>query len=210
MKQTNPKTAREADAPRAPAAAGRLPAKSPVAFRNGNTRGAGNAGGQAAAPGTGSRATAGGRVRSASKSPPRVAAPAEFPDIPSLGDQLRESLAELQAASGAAAGHCPVISRRVVEVKEPGAYNAAAVRDLRRTLNVSQSVFALLVGVSPELVQGWEQGLRPPNRMARRLLDLIGQDPTAFVGRLYSRQTPSPVAGRFAGMSLSGRGSKAS
>src|SRR3954453_23736176 len=113
MKQTNPKKGpqkgREADMPRASAAAGRLPPKSPATFRNGNTRGAGNAGGHATAPGTGSKATTGDRVRPARKSPPRAAAPAEFPDVPSLGDQLRESLAELQAESGAAASHGPVI-----------------------------------------------------------------------------------------------------
>ncbi len=137
------------------------------------------------------------RARPVRQSKPRSAGRRnEFPELQSLGDQLRDSLAELEvAAAGPAAGRGPLVTRRAVEVKDPADYDAAAVRAVRRSANVSQSVFALLVGASVELVQAWEQGLRRPNRMASRLLDVIGRDPAAFVGGLYRRDPASPSAG---------------
>ena len=42
------------------------------------------------------------------------------------------------------------------------------VRALREGLNVSQMVFARMVGASAGLVRAWEQGARVPSPMARR------------------------------------------
>jgi transcriptional regulator with XRE-family HTH domain len=46
----------------------------------------------------------------------------------------------------------------------------AKVRAIRQRLGVSQCVFAALLGVSTVLVQSWEQGVREPSALARRLL----------------------------------------
>src|SRR4051794_4268052 len=125
MKQASPMKRNEAVVPHAKAAAGHPPVRPPAALRNGN------GGGQTAGRATGLKAAPRDRVRPVRKSRAQAAGPAEFPDIPSLGDQLRESLAELQAQSAGAKGHGRVVTRRAVEVKEPGAYDDAAVRDLR-------------------------------------------------------------------------------
>lgn len=76
------------------------------------------------------------------------------------------------------------VTVRHVQVADPGHYTAAAVRKLRRTLGVSQPVFAQLMGVSTVLVQSWEQGQRTPSRMARRLLDEIHRDPSHWAATL--------------------------
>jgi len=74
-----------------------------------------------------------------------------------------------------------------VVAPEPGRYTPAAIRALRAKFNVGQSGFAHLVGVSTILVQGWEQGVREPSPLARRLLDTISDDPTAWLAGLRRR-----------------------
>jgi DNA-binding transcriptional regulator YiaG len=66
---------------------------------------------------------------------------------------------------------------RTVEVPDPPKFEAARVRALRLRLGLSQSLFARLVGVSTVLVQSWEQGVRVPSPIARRLLGVFEQDP---------------------------------
>src|SRR4051812_35218841 len=56
--------------------------------------------------------------------------------------------------------------RRVDMPDDPRPYDAAAVRATRARLNVSQAVFARLVGVSTVLAQSWEQGTRKPSKLA--------------------------------------------
>jgi len=73
---------------------------------------------------------------------------------------------------------------RHVIVPDPGAYDARAVRATRDHLGVSQRVFANLLGVSVVLAQAWEQGKRPPNAMARRLLDEINREPRRWAAML--------------------------
>jgi putative transcriptional regulator len=76
---------------------------------------------------------------------------------------------------------------RTVEILEPSEYDAAAVRALRHRLGTSQAIFAHLMGVSTELVQGWEQGLVSPRAIARRLMDQIKTNPKEFVAKNVRR-----------------------
>jgi putative transcriptional regulator len=69
---------------------------------------------------------------------------------------------------------------RTIEVAEPSNYDARKVRKVREILNVSQTVFARLVGVSDVLVRSWERGVRQPAPIARRLLDQIYAHPIQF------------------------------
>lgn len=81
------------------------------------------------------------------------------------------------------------VTVRQIEVAEPGVYGPKEVRALRDVIGVSQRLFAALVGVSPELVESWEQGVREPARLARRLLDTIAENPKAFTQRImHSRE----------------------
>jgi putative transcriptional regulator len=93
-----------------------------------------------------------------------------------------------QALRAVRTGDWTGIRIRDVEIAEPGNYRAKDVRVLRDVIGVSQAVFACLVGVSPELVESWEQGLRRPAAPVRRLLDKISEDPAAFVAPLMRRR----------------------
>jgi putative transcriptional regulator len=74
--------------------------------------------------------------------------------------------------------------RKVEMPDDPKPYTAAAVRATRARLNVSQAVFARLVGVSTVLAQSWEQGTRKPSKLARRLLDEINENPDRWRRKL--------------------------
>jgi putative transcriptional regulator len=70
---------------------------------------------------------------------------------------------------------------RKLGLPDPPHYSAAAVRKLRKQIGVSQATFAGMLGVSRILVQSWERGVREPSRMARRLLQTIHRDPSAWL-----------------------------
>jgi putative transcriptional regulator len=74
--------------------------------------------------------------------------------------------------------------RTVGSLDEPKTYEPADVRAVRSKLNLSQPVFADLMGVSAILVQSWEQGKRKPSRMACRLLEEIERNPEPWIARV--------------------------
>ena len=58
------------------------------------------------------------------------------------------------------------------------------VRKIRQDLDVSQSEFALLIGVSVATLQNWEQGRRRPEGPARALLRIAAAHPEAVLDAL--------------------------
>ena len=56
-------------------------------------------------------------------------------------------------------------------------FKPAAVRKIRTDLGLSQSEFALLIGVSVATLQNWEQGRRQPEGPARALLKVAAKHP---------------------------------
>ena len=52
-----------------------------------------------------------------------------------------------------------------------------AVVAARESLGVSQTVFAMILGVSSQSVRAWEQGTKPPSGAARRLIGEIHATP---------------------------------
>lgn len=74
---------------------------------------------------------------------------------------------------------------RTVELDlDPQKYDAESVKSTRGLLNVSQSVFAQLLGTSVKTVQSWEQGKNSPSNMAARFLDEIRKNPEHWLKRL--------------------------
>ena len=65
---------------------------------------------------------------------------------------------------------------RVHTLKEP-----APPQMIRSTLNLSQSAFAGLMGVSLRTIQDWEQGRRKPSGPAIALLRIAEQKPDVFM-----------------------------
>lgn len=59
--------------------------------------------------------------------------------------------------------------------------NPASPKVIRARLNLSQSAFAGLMGVSLRTVQDWEQGRRKPSGPAVALLRIAEQKPEVFI-----------------------------
>jgi putative transcriptional regulator len=102
--------------------------------------------------------------------------------------QMSQAMSELRTimSSGQSTTGNGRLTVRTIEVEEPSNYDARKVKKVRAGLNVSQAVFARLVGVSDVLVRSWERGVRRPAPIACRLLDQIRAYPGQFAGLVHS------------------------
>jgi len=64
--------------------------------------------------------------------------------------------------------------------------NANDIKEIRSRINLSQSVFAKLLNVSPSSVRQWEQGKRTPSGSTKILLELLRENPNILNYRLES------------------------
>jgi putative transcriptional regulator len=87
-----------------------------------------------------------------------------------IGLEILEGLKEIKAFKKGE------IQLRTRTLKEP-----APPKDIRLRLNLSQSAFAGLMGVSLRTIQDWEQGRREPSGPARSLLRIAEQYPEVFL-----------------------------
>lgn len=93
---------------------------------------------------------------------------AEFNVYEGIMDGLKEAVAYKQGDHS----HCKV-SVRKIPVPE---YKAEDVVRTRKSLNMTQSAFALALGVSSRTVEAWEAGRNEPSGAARHLLFLLDGD----------------------------------
>jgi putative transcriptional regulator len=87
-----------------------------------------------------------------------------------IGLEILEGIQEIKAFK---AGQIDLKTR---ELKEP-----SSPKEIRTRLELSQSAFAALMGVSLRTVQDWEQGRREPSGPAKSLLRVAEQHPEIFI-----------------------------
>ncbi len=126
------------------------------------------------------------RKHEAKRSPRRQRPAASTP----AGREILAGVAEIRAAILSGNPHRGMTVREV-EIADPTNYDGRAVRALRHRLGVSTALFARLVGVSPKLVEHWEQGRRNPAPVARRLLDHIKANPSEYLSKLVTTRRAS-------------------
>ena len=61
---------------------------------------------------------------------------------------------------------------------------AAEIKAIRKRMNLSQTVFAKVLNVSPSAVRQWEQGTRVPTGSTMVLLELLDRSPHILDYRL--------------------------
>jgi len=61
-----------------------------------------------------------------------------------------------------------------------------SIKAVRNELHLSQSEFALMIGVSISTLQNWEQGRREPDGPAKALLRVASKNPKAIMEALHS------------------------
>lgn len=70
---------------------------------------------------------------------------------------------------------------RVAVPRPPAPVSREEIVKIRRRLNCSQSVFAMILNVSPRTVQAWEQGTREPSDAALKLLSIADKHPEVLL-----------------------------
>lgn len=93
-------------------------------------------------------------------------------------EHFEKLVASIKEAGEIKAGHRAPI--RVYEIKPP------EIKTVREKLNVSQSEFALMIGVSVRTLQNWEQGRRKPEGPAKALLRIASRNPRAVLDALHA------------------------
>ncbi len=88
-------------------------------------------------------------------------------------------MASIQEAGEIKAGHRK--PSRIYEI------DPLDIKLIREKLRVSQSEFAMLIGVSPRTLQNWEQGRRSPEGPAKALLTVALRNPKAVLEALYQK-----------------------
>jgi putative transcriptional regulator len=68
--------------------------------------------------------------------------------------------------------------------RKPPAFSKQRIRKIRKSLNISQGVFAELLNVSVKTVQAWERGDSAPKGTTTRLFQVIENNPESFLASL--------------------------
>jgi len=94
----------------------------------------------------------------------------------SINEAIATTLADMLEADLKVSFTQKELKKMGIEVK-PVSLSSKEIRDIRKTLKVSQSVFAKLLNVSLSSVRQWEQGLRTPSGSTMILLELLQKEP---------------------------------
>ncbi|HLI62099.1 MAG TPA: helix-turn-helix domain-containing protein [Terriglobales bacterium] len=85
------------------------------------------------------------------------------------------------AAAGAEKSSIKFDLRSVELPPRPKPMKAGDIRELRRSLNASQTLFARLLNVSSNAVESWEQGVREPRQATLKLLHVARKNPEVLL-----------------------------
>ncbi len=70
---------------------------------------------------------------------------------------------------------------RIQAPRRPKAMSPKDIARIRQKLNCSQTVFAMMLNISPKTVQAWEQGSREPGDAALKLLSIARKHPEVLL-----------------------------
>jgi len=79
------------------------------------------------------------------------------------------------------------IRRGTLQPGRTTVFEPADVKSVRAKLRVSQSEFALMIGVSVATLRNWEQGRRTPDGPALALLRVAAKSPKAVAAALHGK-----------------------
>lgn len=116
---------------------------------------------------------------------------------PTAGEQLVASLRQLKRVlerGEKLEDH--FIVHEVRPAIAPRPMTGAQVRALRERLRMSQAVLARLMAISVRTLQAWERGATRPPPMARRMLEAIEADKSAWIDLVYQRRRIEPASHR--------------
>jgi putative transcriptional regulator len=100
------------------------------------------------------------------------------------GQEIVEGLQQLADALGTSEPLSKRFTVRTCKIAPPPEYAGSDVRRVRDLLGMSQAAFAAYLGADPSTVRSWEQGVRLPSPLARRMLSEIEAAPEHWRRRL--------------------------
>lgn len=104
-----------------------------------------------------------------------------------IGDEIIAGLADAIAHSE---GKITLQTTSVEMPEMPPPMSKSEIANIRTDiLNMSQGAFAAYLGVSPTVVQSWEQGQKKPSGAARRLLQVAASNPEALLKAASAKKT---------------------
>lgn len=108
-----------------------------------------------------------------------------------FGDLLIQGLEEAAAVDKGRAKPARVSRRKITarkaDVAPPPSYNRVNIVKVRKSLGVSQPVFASMLNVSRSTVRAWEQGAREPEGATLRLLEVADKHPEVLVEAIEAK-----------------------
>lgn len=77
------------------------------------------------------------------------------------------------------------VRTRKITIKPVPSFSAIEVKEIRNKVEMTQALFAQMLGVSKKTVEAWEAGTNVPNGSAMRLLQLFAENPTLAKEELF-------------------------
>lgn len=77
------------------------------------------------------------------------------------------------------------VRTRKVTIKAVPTFTARDIKEIRKNVDMTQTLFAQLLGVSKKTVEAWEAGTNLPNGSAMRLLKLFAENPTLVKEEMF-------------------------
>ena len=115
----------------------------------------------------------------------------------SVGERIRDGLLEaiaFERGEVRAQVDRVLVTARHAEAKNAPAFERRRIIDLRRkTMRLSQTMFAAALNVSPETVRAWEQGKSSPGGPALRLLEIAEMAPGLILQNVSAKPVRSVV-----------------
>lgn len=106
-----------------------------------------------------------------------------------ITDRLERFAANLEKVKNLDELQDTLTVRKVVLNLSPRPFSRDEVSGLRKSLRLSQAVFAEFLGVSVSTVQDWEQGINEPSGPARRILEEMYRDTDVWRKRIRKLAT---------------------
>ncbi|MEE8825631.1 antitoxin igA-2 [Lentilactobacillus sunkii] len=91
-----------------------------------------------------------------------------------MDDTLLKSIKQIEAYLHGDDSQVRVDNVQVTPIPE---YDGERIKKIRKSIPVTQHVFAYALAVSPRTVEAWEAGRSRPSGSSRRLLQIIEADP---------------------------------
>ncbi|MBR4796049.1 MAG: helix-turn-helix domain-containing protein [Lachnospiraceae bacterium] len=70
----------------------------------------------------------------------------------------------------------PKLKRNTITIEPVREYSADEVKQIRKSVGMSQTIFASYFGVSNKTIEAWEAGTNHPSGPASRILSMIEKD----------------------------------